>query len=45
METLPIVPNQTPVDIAERALEISKTNLFDIVILDTAGRLHSDDKN
>ena len=44
METLPIIPNQIPVDIAKRALEVGKTNLFDIIILDTAGRLHSDEK-
>jgi signal recognition particle subunit SRP54 len=40
--TLPIVPGQLPVDIARRALQSAKLQGFDIVMLDTAGRLHVD---
>ncbi len=38
--SLPIVPGQTPVEIAERALKEARTGGYDVVILDTAGRLH-----
>jgi len=40
--TLPIVPGQQPVDIAKRALQAAKLQGFDVVMLDTAGRLHVD---
>jgi signal recognition particle subunit SRP54 len=40
--TLPIVPGQQPVDIARRALQSAKLQGFDVVMLDTAGRLHVD---
>jgi signal recognition particle subunit SRP54 len=40
--TLPIVAGQTPVQIAQRALQSAKLQGFDVVILDTAGRLHVD---
>ena len=40
--TLPIVDGQMPVDIARRAIQAAKLGGFDIVILDTAGRLHVD---
>jgi signal recognition particle subunit SRP54 len=40
--TLPIVPGQQPVEIARRALQSAKLQGFDIVMLDTAGRLHVD---
>ncbi len=40
--SLPIVAGQMPVDIARRALETGRREGFDIVILDTAGRLHID---
>ena len=40
--TLPIVAGQMPVDIAKRAMQAAKLQGFDIVILDTAGRLHID---
>ncbi|MBA8666913.1 signal recognition particle protein [Holosporaceae bacterium 'Namur'] len=40
--TLPIVANEMPEKISKRALEEAKTNGFDILILDTAGRLHTD---
>ncbi len=40
--TLPIVPGQQPVEIARRALQAAKLQGFDVVLLDTAGRLHVD---
>jgi signal recognition particle subunit SRP54 len=41
--SLPIVPGQTPVAIAERALETATRAGDDVVVLDTAGRLHIDE--
>jgi signal recognition particle subunit SRP54 len=41
--SLPIVAGQTPVAIAERALETATRSGDDVVILDTAGRLHIDE--
>ncbi|MCB5424263.1 signal recognition particle protein [Altererythrobacter sp. CC-YST694] len=41
--TLPIVPGQMPTDIATRALQSAKLQAVDVLILDTAGRLHVDD--
>ena len=38
--SLPIVPGEKPVAITRRALETGRTQGYDIVILDTAGRLH-----
>ena len=43
VETLPIVAGQTPVQIATRALQSAKLQGFDVLLLDTAGRLHVDD--
>ena len=40
--TLPIVAGQQPVQIAQRALQAAKLQGFDVVLLDTAGRLHVD---
>jgi len=40
--TLPIVQGQQPVEIARRALSAAKLQGFDVVMLDTAGRLHVD---
>lgn len=40
--TLPIIPGQMPVDIANRAMTAAKLQGFDVVMLDTAGRLHVD---
>jgi signal recognition particle subunit SRP54 len=42
--TLPIVAGQDPVAIAKRAMEVGRTEGYDIVILDTAGRLSIDDE-
>ncbi len=41
--TLPIVPGQQPVDIARRALEAARLQAVDVLLLDTAGRLHVDE--
>jgi signal recognition particle subunit SRP54 len=40
--TLPIIPGQQPVDIARRALQAAKLQGYDVLMLDTAGRLHVD---
>ncbi|MBO9579944.1 MAG: signal recognition particle protein [Sphingobium sp.] len=40
--TLPIVAGQQPVEIARRALQSAKLQGFDVLMLDTAGRLHVD---
>ncbi len=40
--TLPIIEGQLPVDIAKRAMTAAKLQGMDVVILDTAGRLHID---
>ena len=40
--TLPIVPGQQPVEIARRALQAAKLQGYDVLMLDTAGRLHVD---
>jgi signal recognition particle subunit SRP54 len=40
--TLPVVAGQMPVAIARRALEAARLGGYDVVILDTAGRLHVD---
>src|ERR1051325_8858798 len=40
--TLPVVPGQGPVEIARRALNAARLQGFDILMLDTAGRLHVD---
>ncbi len=42
VNTLPIVPEQKPLDITKRALEEAKKGAYDVLILDTAGRLHID---
>ncbi|MGL4314482.1 MAG: signal recognition particle protein [Sphingomonas sp.] len=40
--TLPIVAGQQPVDIARRAVQAAKLQGFEVLLLDTAGRLHVD---
>jgi signal recognition particle subunit SRP54 len=40
--TLPIVSGQQPVDIAKRAMQAAKLQGYDVLMLDTAGRLHVD---
>src|SRR5690349_23915236 len=38
--SLPVVPGERPVAITRRALQTGRTEGYDVVILDTAGRLH-----
>ena len=40
--TLPIVSGQQPIDIAKRAMQAAKLQAYDVLLLDTAGRLHVD---
>jgi signal recognition particle subunit SRP54 len=40
--SLPIIAGQTPVQIAQRAMETGRREGYDVVILDTAGRLSID---
>ena len=41
--TLPIIAGQQPTEIATRALQAAKLQSADVLMLDTAGRLHVDD--
>ena len=41
--TLPIVALERPVAISKRALDVGRREGYDVVILDTAGRLHIDE--
>ena len=43
IETLPIVDGQTPQQIAKRALDAARLGGYDVVMLDTAGRIHVDE--
>jgi signal recognition particle subunit SRP54 len=43
VETLPIVAGQTPVQIANRAVQAAKLGGYDVVMLDTAGRITLDE--
>lgn len=43
VDTLPIVQGQTPPQIARRAIEAAKLGSYDVVILDTAGRITLDE--
>ena len=40
--TLPIIPGQQPIEIAQRAIQSAKLQAVDVLLLDTAGRLHVD---
>lgn len=42
-EWFPSIPTDKPVAIAEAALDYAKRQLIDVLIVDTAGRLHIDD--
>jgi signal recognition particle subunit SRP54 len=44
VETLPIVAGQTPVQIANRAIQAAKLGGYDVVLLDTAGRITLDEE-
>ena len=41
--SLPIIMGERPVAIAKRAMEVGRREGYDVVILDSAGRLHIDD--
>lgn len=41
--TLPVVAGESPVEIARRAVAMGRLEGYDVVLLDTAGRLHVDD--
>jgi signal recognition particle subunit SRP54 len=43
VDTLPIVAGQSPVQIARRAIEAARLGGFDVVMLDTAGRVTVDE--
>ena len=43
VDTLPIVQGEKPEEIARRALKQGKSGSYDVIILDTAGRLHIDE--
>jgi signal recognition particle subunit SRP54 len=43
VDTLPIVAGQTPPQIAKRAIEAAKLGGYDVVLLDTAGRITLDE--
>jgi len=42
--SLPIIVGEKPVAIAKRAMEVGRREGYDVVILDTAGRLHIDEQ-
>ena len=42
VSTLPIIAGQQPVEIARRAMQAAKLQGYDVLMLDTAGRLHVD---
>ncbi len=44
VETLPIVQGQTPQQIAARAIQAAKLGGYDVVLLDTAGRITLDEE-
>ncbi|MFD2265252.1 signal recognition particle protein [Lacibacterium aquatile] len=44
VDTLPIIAGQQPVDIAKRALQAARTGVYDVLMLDTAGRLSIDEE-
>jgi signal recognition particle subunit SRP54 len=44
VDTLPIVPGQTPQQITRRALEAARLAGYDVLLLDTAGRIHIDEE-
>ena len=44
IETLPVVIIEQPLAIAKRAMATARREAYDVVLLDTAGRLHIDDE-
>jgi signal recognition particle subunit SRP54 len=43
IETLPIVEGEKPLTISQRAMSVGRLQGFDVVLLDSAGRLHIDE--
>ena len=43
VDVLPIIKEEKPLEITKRALEVGKKGLYDVLILDTAGRLQIDE--
>lgn len=43
IDTFPSTPNESPESIAKSALQQAKQDHYDVLILDTAGRMHVDD--
>ena len=43
VDTLPVVAGQTPQQIAKRSLDAARLGGYDVVLLDTAGRMHIDE--
>ncbi len=43
VDVLPIVAKEKPLEITKRAIEVGKKGLYDVLILDTAGRLQIDE--
>lgn len=43
IDTLPVVPGQQPIQIARRALDAARLGGYDVVLLDTAGRITLDE--
>jgi signal recognition particle subunit SRP54 len=43
VDTLPIIAGQTPQQITRRALDAARLGGYDVVLLDTAGRIHIDE--
>ena len=44
VDTLPIVEKEKPAEITKRALNAAKTGVYDVLFLDTAGRLQIDEE-
>jgi signal recognition particle subunit SRP54 len=43
ISSLPIIADQKPLEITKRAMESARLEAYDVLILDTAGRLHIDE--
>lgn len=43
VDVLPIIAGEKPLEITKRALEVGRKGLYDVLILDTAGRLQIDE--
>ena len=44
LDFLKAISTQKPVDIANNAIDAAKKKFLDVIIIDTAGRLHIDDE-